>query len=220
MISDDYIMGFVEGEGCFSIAIGKDIDRKPRKGGKKAAWKKPALGIRVKPTFRVTAAEDENAVLYAIKERFGIGSIYTQQRKGNSSRNKRPVTHYYVQSFKDLQIIEDFFKNKTFYTSKGNSFKLWQECLEIIKNKGHLTKEGLLRICELRDKMNPRLGGKNSRTADIIKNILEIKPEHIEVHAKQAQLIHNPNQLDITKWHRKRQGAFKLEEINPLPAQS
>src|SRR3989344_503146 len=117
MLSDDYIMGFVEGEGCFSITIQKDIDRKPRKGDKKAAWKKPALGIRVKPTFRVTAAEDENAALYAIKERFGIGSIYTQQRKKNPNGNIRPVTHYYVQSIKDLQTIEEFFRNKTFYTS-------------------------------------------------------------------------------------------------------
>lgn len=31
MLSKDYILGFVEGEGCFNIAINIYIDRKPRK---------------------------------------------------------------------------------------------------------------------------------------------------------------------------------------------
>ena len=217
MISDDYIMGLVEGEGCFCVAIGKDIDRKPRKTGRKNNRKNASMGFRVKPSFRITLVSEDSRVLYAIKERLQVGKIYALKRSG---MNRRPASQYYVDTMPEIEKAVEFFQDKQFHTTKGHSFKLWLECLEIIKNKGHLTKDGLLRICELRDEMNPRLGGKNSRTVDIIKKILEIKPEHIEVHAKQAQLIHNPNQLDLAKWHRKRQGAFKLEEINPLSAQT
>lgn len=32
MISDDYILGFVEGEGCFNVTVAKYWDDKPRRG--------------------------------------------------------------------------------------------------------------------------------------------------------------------------------------------
>lgn len=122
MISDDYIMGFVEGEGCFSIGIGKYIDRKPRKTKTKAKRKKPSYGFRVSPSFRVTAVEDEVSVLYAIKERLGVGEIYTQPRKNQP--NARPASQYYVQTFVELDKIVEFFRDKKFYTTKGESFLL------------------------------------------------------------------------------------------------
>ena len=124
MISDDYIMGFVEGEGCFSMAISKEIDRRPRKNKWKAVWKKPCLGFKVKPTFRITAVEEEKAILYAIKEQLGVGEVYNQKRTGNSKN----VSNYCVQNLEELTKIEEFFKDKPFLTSKGNSFQLWAKC--------------------------------------------------------------------------------------------
>ena len=209
MISDDYIMGFVEGEGCFSITIQKEIDRKPRKGNRRAKWKKPALGIRVKPTFRITAVEDEKGILYEIKEKFGFGEVYTQKRTGNSKN----ASHYYVQSMKDLEEAVKFFKGREFHTSKGHSFRLWLECLEIIKSKGHLTREGLLRICELRDQMNLRIGGKKARDVKLIAKILELQPSHIEAHAKQTHILHNTIPIGFEKWYEKRRGKHELEQI-------
>lgn len=214
MISDERIMGFVEGEGCFCIGIQKEIDRRPRKKGKRNNRKKPAILFKVRPSFRITAVEAENRILYAIKERLGVGNVYTQPRAGNL----RNASHYYVQTLKDLGKIVLFFKNKEFYTSKAESFKLWLECLEIMRKKGHLTKEGLLRICEIRDKMNPRIGGKKSRSLELIKHLLEVKPEHIVAHANQ-KLIHNqnPGGLDLSKWYQKRKGKHELEKIVKLP---
>ena len=69
----------------------------------------------------------------------------------------RTTCQYYVQNMADLDWVEAFFKDAQFQTTKGESFKLWCECLELIRKKEHLTKNGLLRICELRDKMNFRL---------------------------------------------------------------
>ena len=214
MISDERIMGFVEGEGCFSVAIQRAIDRRPRKGAKKRVWARPAQGFWVKPNFKITSVEEENAVLYAIKERFGFGKVYTQPRTGNL----RNISNYCVQKSEDLKKIAEFFKGQTFHTSKGRSFQLWCQCLEIFLKGEHLTKEGLLRICELRDQMNPtRLGIKNARKADTIRQILEIKPERIEAHAKAAQSLHNPNLPGVENWCEKYQGNHKLAPFKVLP---
>ena len=209
MISDDYIMGFVEGEGCFCIGIGKYIDRKPRKTKTKAKWKKPCLGLRVSPSFRITAVEDENKVLYTIKEKLGVGRIYTQPRK--NTLTSRPISHYYVQTMAEIDKIITFFKDKTFYTSKGNSFRLWTKCIKIIKSGKHLTKKGLLEICEIRDKMNYRKV-KTSRKTESIRKLLELAPEHIEAHAKQQKLLHNNSDVILKDWYKKNQGCHKIPE--------
>lgn len=214
MLSDDYIMGFVEGEGCFSVAIGKYIDRKSRKTKTKGRWKKPSLGFQVRPSFKVTAASDEASVLYKLKERFGCGEVYARQRK-NCSPNTRPASDYCVQSFVDLLKIKEFFSNQTFHTTKGESFRLWSKCLEIMEEGRHVTKEGLLEICKLRDKMNFRLGGKNSRSTEMFKNLLELNPEHIEFHAKQQKLIHNHRDSVLENWCEKNQGCHKIPETAP-----
>lgn len=219
MISDDYIMGFVEGEGCFSIGIQKMIDRKPRKGRTKAVWKKPSLGFRVSPSFRVTAVEDEIGLLYAFKERFGIGGVYTNRSR--SSPNSKPASQYYAQSISDCLKIAEFFKDKEFRTSKGKSFQLWVQGLELIRQGKHLTKDGLLEICRLRDKMNPKLGGKVSRNEELIAQLLDLKLEHIEAHVdKQTRSrkklnysLHNKSLLKLHGWYIKRQGKHKVEQI-------
>ncbi|MAG18191.1 MAG: hypothetical protein CL944_01820 [Candidatus Diapherotrites archaeon] len=212
MISDDYIMGFVEGEGCFSMAISRVVDRKPRKTKQKNIRKNPDIGFSIKPSFRVTAASDEVRVLDKFKEKFGFGQVYYRARK-NVSKNTRNASDYVVQTFADLLKIKEFFQDKEFYTTKGESFHLWSECLKIMETGNHRTKEGLLEICRLRDQMNFRLGGKHSRKTEMIKKILELKPEHIEVHAKQQKLIHNNKNSILDKWYEKRQGCHKIPEI-------
>ena len=125
MISDERIMGFVEGDGCFSIAIAKYIDRKPRKGKWKSHMKNPAIGFKVKPSFNVTSVAEENAILFAIKERFGFGHVYTVARKGNN----KDCSNYLVEKTEDLLKLIEFFKKQQFYTSKGKSFELWVQCM-------------------------------------------------------------------------------------------
>ncbi len=211
MISDERIMGFVDGEGCFSIAISKYLDRKPRKSERKRIWKNPSIGFRVKPSFRITIVKEDDAILYDIKDRLGAGKIYQLPRHG---ANTRPASQYYAETMVELAKIVEFFIDKKFYI-KGKSFELWVQCLKMVQNKEHLTKEGLLRICELRDQMNPRLGGKNSRTFGLVKNLLENKPEHIEVHANQSNLIHNMLPSDLASWYQKRKGKRKISQVTP-----
>ena len=120
--------------------------------------------------------------------------------------------------------IVDFFKDKQFQTSKGKSFELWVKCLELIRQRKHLPKEGLLEICRIRDKMNPKLGGKVSRDAELIEKLLEAKPEHIQAHVakevtarrKLSLPLHNGDVVGVKDWYRKRKGKHQIERVLPV----
>lgn len=203
-------MGFVEGEGCFSIAIQKNIDRKPRPTGRKQVRKKPALPFKVVPNFRLTIKQDDQKILEEVKETLGVGSIYCQD-KSKYDGNCSNICHYYTKSFEDNFKVREFFKDKEFLTTKGQDYRLWCKCLELIEKRQHLTKEGLLEICQIRDQMNPNKNKtKNTRTFELVKEVLEKNPGHIEVH--KPLIVHN-DFLGSEDWFEKTPGRqlFKPE---------
>lgn len=209
MLSNDYILGFVEGEGCFSIGIGKNIDRRERKVGRKNNVKNPYL-FTVKPSFRITNLATNIKVLEEIRNTLSFGQIYTQKRNNNQNQT---VAYYYTKSLNECLKAKKFFSELTFRTTKGKDFALWCQGLEIILSKKHLQKEGLLELCALRDQMNYR-PTKNKWTTEEIKKILEEKPNHFTAHKdpKQNQLLHN-NNPSFPKWLSKDQGNSKPKKF-------
>jgi len=125
-----------------------------------------------------------------ILAKFGVGHVYTTNRE--DTKTDRNIVQYRVQGVKDCLKVRDFFTPLTFETPKGEDFKLWSNCLDLMEKGEHLTNEGLLKICELRDKMNFRKTKNKWSTEEILK-VLEEKPLHVAAHfdAKQQQLIHN-----------------------------
>lgn len=182
MIPDSHITGFVEGEGCFSIAIELYTDRKPRKTHERRRQKKPALGFRVYPSFHINIREDDRPILEEIRQRLGVGEIYIEKKTQHNS-NWHNTAHYYVQNIADLVKIRDFFNQQTFYSKKGKDFELWCKCLEIMEKKQHLTSEGFMAICEIRGQMNSR-ANKRNRKLEEIRQILQSGREHILAHAE------------------------------------
>ncbi len=180
-------MGFVEGEGCFSIGLQRYLDRKPRKTGIRWSHNNTNM-LRVKPNFRVTIREADNEILWELKGTLGVGNVYTQRRKPPWEN----ASHYYAQSKEECAKVREFFEKQRFYTRKGQDFQLWCKCLDTINSGQHLAKEGLLRIIEIRDQMNAR-GNKKKRSSLELLRIMEEKPQHIMVHMdeKEAKLIHN-----------------------------
>jgi len=197
MLSKDYILGFVEGEGCFSIAIGRNIDRRFKLKSKPNKIKNPYL-FSIRPIFRITNCEANRQVLEEIKETLNFGNIYAQTRGDASTQN---VTYFYTRNFAECLKARDYFKDLVFRTTKGKDFDLWSKGLELMEQKKHLTKEGILEICQLRDQMNFRKT-KNKWTTEEVRKILEEKPIHQTAYFNQNQekLVHNPNE-----------GAFNLE---------
>jgi hypothetical protein len=188
--SDDYIMGLVEGEGCFSCGIGKYIDHKPRASGRKNKRKHQAFPFHLVPSFRIGLVKKDARVLKLIKRVLGCGEIYSVERS-KQHKNHQDICQYYVQTRSDLYKLVEYFKKQRFYTTKGSDFQLWAQILQMIQENKHTTKEGFLEICRLRDKMNQMKGKTRKRSTRKIKSILENPPEHIVANIKPDKSIHN-----------------------------
>ena len=214
MLSKDYILGFIEGEGCFSIAIGKYIDRKPRQGKWTSNKKNPRL-FRISPSFRITNAEVNLPLLEEIKSTLGFGATYVQKRSEKNPSYSN-MAYYYTNSFEEALKVKEYFSPTDFKTTKGKDFVLWGKCLEIIQQKRHNTKEGILQICALRDQMNFR-PTKNKWNIDEVKKVLEEKPAHItaNINPTQQQLLHNDSS-GSENWLGLRKGNFKPRRFVPV----
>ncbi len=190
MLSSDYILGFVEGEGCFNVSIAKYVNYRARETGRKSLRKSKAFPFVVKPSFRVVCVERDRAVLESIKEAIGVGNIYINHRK--DSVKHQDMAHYYVQTFADLVTVREFFEKHVFMTTKGEDFKRWCKCLDIILSGKHKTKEGFLELCGLREQMNVHTGKSTMWKPEEIAKVFE-ENEDIETGSSQEtqKLIHN-----------------------------
>src|SRR5947209_4065311 len=85
LVMSNWIVGFVDGEGCFSVSIFKNRTSKS--------------GFQVMPEFVVTQGQKSLNVLEDIKEFFGCGAIFVNRRYVNHKEN---IYRYCVRTFKDL----------------------------------------------------------------------------------------------------------------------
>jgi hypothetical protein len=190
MLSKDYILGFVEGEGCFNIGLKRYVDYRARKTGRKNTKKFGAFPFRVSPSFRIVCAKRDKLVLDKIRETIGVGEIYINYRKSNEHQN---IAHYYVQTLTDLVKVRKFFENSFFMTTKGQDFKYWCQCLDIILLKNHRTKEGFLEICRIRELMNVHTGKSTMWKTKEIAKVFAEESEYILAHSnvERQKLLHN-----------------------------
>ena len=126
-----FITGFTDAEGCFSISIQPSVKMKTN-------W-------RVKPVFLIKLHVKDLLILENIKNTLGVGTI---RKTGNNS-----VT-YTVESFIDLLVIIDHFEKYPLISCKVSDFLLFKQCFEIIKQKEHLTNEGILKLVGLKSSLN------------------------------------------------------------------
>lgn len=84
-------------------------------------------------------------ILEKIKYTLGVGKI----RKTGIN-----MVVYTVESFKDLELIIDHFDQYPLISAKISDYLLFKQCFEIIKQKNHLTEEGLLKLINLKSSLN------------------------------------------------------------------
>lgn len=125
-----FVTGFSDGESTFGISIYK-----------KSASK---LGWDVLIYFQLGLHKKDRIVLEKFKSYFGVGNIYEQD----------VVDVYKVQSVKDLKSIINHFDLYPLITNKRADYELWRQAVEIIKNKEHLTLQGLEKIVAIRATLN------------------------------------------------------------------
>ena len=144
LIQIGWVIGFVDGEGCFSIGFVRQPDRARRKGYK--------TGYQVSHEFAVTQGARSLACLQELREFFGVGQVLSNRRHDN---HKEHLHRYVVRRRAELlAVIVPFFRQHPMRTSKQHDFEKFAQCVEWIEAGRHLTCDGLVQIAEVAQTMN------------------------------------------------------------------
>ena len=130
-LNPQYVTGFSDGEACFHLAIGKNPKYK--------------IGYYVNPGFSIALHKKRWRFIKKYTEFFwGIGNL----------KVKSNIVQYRIFSLKDLDIILNHFDNYPLITKKHVDYLIFEETINLIKNKEHLTIEGFNKIIALKSSMN------------------------------------------------------------------
>ena len=145
-LNPNWVTGFVDGEGCFTVSIYQRKDLK--------------LGWHVKPSFQISLHKRDESVLEDVKISLHVGHIYERGPK---------VIEYVVRSLKELEAVINHFHKFPLKTRKRADFELILMVHEIMNRKEHLTPEGLRKIVAIRASMNWGLSEKlKSASPDVV----------------------------------------------------
>lgn len=119
-----WILGFVDGEGCFHIEINPQPSMK--------------MKHQVLCSFVVTQHKRDIQLLYALKDYFGCGVV---------RREKETIYCFRVRAFEHLRnIIIPFFETHTLKTKKNVEFRKFRTVILMMEKNLHLEKEGFEQI--------------------------------------------------------------------------
>jgi hypothetical protein len=135
LLEPSWIVGFVDGEGCFCVSIHRNPHVRQTRG-----W-------QLHPVFQVYQHERHRAVLDELRTFFGCGSI---RAKGPNSS----VLTFAVDSLRDLEAhVLPFFERNPLHV-KGADFAAFAVIVRAMRKKEHLTSDGFERLVRLAYGMN------------------------------------------------------------------
>lgn len=130
-----YLVGLVDGEGCFSVTFNKH---------------KANRLLEVRLIFEIELRADDKEILERVKETLNCGNIYYLDYKKYSKW--QPHYKYKVSNIKDIsEKIIPFFKKYPLQAKKKLSFDLFRKVAEMMLKKQHLTIEGIKQIQSLKE---------------------------------------------------------------------
>lgn len=142
ILTPDYIVGLVDGEGSFTVYI-RDPD----------STKKVTRRVVVEPKFYMKLIEKDKDILYSLKDFFGCGSVYFQK---DTRPNHQHCYRFEVFRWGDLQnvIIPFFKKHQLKLASKRNDFMIFCDILSRLSREEHKTDAGLRTLFTLKQQMH------------------------------------------------------------------
>ena len=127
-----WVVGFVDGEGCFYVGINPHREM--------------TTGFQVLPEFTVVQHERDVQLLHKMKEFFGCGVV----RSNHGDR-----LAYRVRDLKHLsQIIVPFFERHRLKSKKYIDFLKFRRVIMLMQRGDHLKQEGLEEIKQIASVMN------------------------------------------------------------------
>ena len=127
-----WVVGFVDGEGCFYVGINPHPEM--------------SAGFQVLPEFTVAQHERDVQLLYALKQFFGCGVV---------RRNHAERMAYRVRNVQHLrERIIPFFEKHPLKSKKHVDFMKFRKILLLMARGEHLDPEGIQRIQAIASQMN------------------------------------------------------------------
>jgi hypothetical protein len=121
-----WIVGFVDGEGCFHSAIKKNTSLR--------------FGAQILPEFTVVQHESDIQILYRLKDYWKCGVV----RQNHSHR-----MCYRVRKLEHLvTIILPFFEKHSLKTKKNIDFLKFRDVVLALHQKKHLEEQGFHELCD------------------------------------------------------------------------
>lgn len=136
-LNPNYISGFIDGEGSFSVSFGRHKTLKRK--------------IEIRIEFAIELRKDDEEILHRIKETIGCGRIYdcSYDRYG-----WYPHAKYKIGSIREMKkFLLPFLRRYPLQAKKAKVFELFSEIVEITAKKDHLKDKGFKRIFYLRNKI-------------------------------------------------------------------
>lgn len=126
-----YITGYSDGDSSFWFSIIPNNKLK--------------VNFEIRPGYSIIAAiNPANYELMLLLDEYfcGIGSILTD--------NKTKMYEYRIQGFKNCLIVKNHFLSYPLMTYRLVYFTMWCDMLDLIKNKSHITIEGLNKLVNIK----------------------------------------------------------------------
>ena len=131
-LESQWIVGFVDGEGCFHVSINQHSEM--------------TAGYQVLPEFTVVQHKCDIQILYALKSFFGCGVVRVNHGDRMAFR-VRGIEHL-------ANIIIPFFEKHTLKTKKRINFIKFKQVVLMMLRGEHLTCDGIEEIRSIKHQMN------------------------------------------------------------------
>jgi hypothetical protein len=157
-----WVVGFVDGEGCFSIGFVRQAGGASRKGY--------GLGYQVFHEFVVVQGARSRAALNRLRDHFGAGQVAINRRFDD---HREDMYRFVVRKRADLlERVIPFFEQHPLQTSKQNDFECFARCVRLMARGRHLDRIGMIEIAEISEQMNRR-----KSKADLIRILRDHTPD-------------------------------------------
>ena len=145
-LDPNWIVGFVDGEGCFYVGINQH--------NKTLKW-------QLLPEFRVVQHQRDEQILHKIKNYFGFGSVTV---------NHGDRKEFRVRGLENLNKIVEFFNKYNFQTqSKQKSFEIFSEIISMVNKNEHLSESGKKKIAMMVSQVNKKIIPRYLKSSETIR---------------------------------------------------
>jgi LAGLIDADG endonuclease len=141
-----WVLGFVDGEGCFSVGFVRQTG-----GGRRRGYR---TGWQVAHEFAVAQGASSIGCLKELQAFFGVGGVIVNRRHDN---HREPMHRFVVRKRMDLvETVIPFFEANPLRSAKAADFEKFAQVVWMVDNGCHLTRDGLVEIAEIAQTMNRR----------------------------------------------------------------